>query len=177
MGLYGRYNQIKKEQKIDFTPIFDRQFSNKANAADARTSRSGFAALYALNRYRGKRMAIISCNLDLTCQLVEGRINLDEIIETLIKFYESDPTKNVLWDYRDAVLDNFSVDDIHIIVDRIEPYAESRTGGKTAVVAPNDLAFGLSRAFEMIGDRLPFEIEVFRTLSDAIKWLSKNTID
>jgi len=49
----------------------------------------------------------------------------------------------------------------------------SRQGGKTAVVAPKDLVYGLARMFQIMSDTddFPFETRVFRSYEEAEQWL------
>ena len=42
---------------------------------------------------------------------------------------------------------------------------------KTAVIAPDDLPFGLARLYEMVSDQSPETVQVFRSPSPALKWL------
>ena len=48
---------------------------------------------------------------------------------------------------------------------------------KLAIVAPRDLAFGLGRMYESyrgVSDKSTKEVSVFRSMSDASKWLGKS---
>lgn len=44
-------------------------------------------------------------------------------------------------------------------------------GAKMALVATRDLFFGFSRMYEILRDDSPLEIQVFRSLPEAEKWL------
>jgi hypothetical protein len=48
-----------------------------------------------------------------------------------------------------------------------------RTGGKTAIVAPADITFGLIRMYEFVTDvqDLAFETRTFRSATEADEWL------
>jgi hypothetical protein len=42
---------------------------------------------------------------------------------------------------------------------------------KVAVVAPEDLSYGLARMYEFLSDSLPWEYVVFRSMDAALAWL------
>ena len=44
---------------------------------------------------------------------------------------------------------------------------------RSAVVAPSDLEFGVSRIFAVIGERPGLELQVFRDLASASQWLAE----
>ncbi len=48
---------------------------------------------------------------------------------------------------------------------------------KTAIVAPVDLTFGLSRIYETLATELGNEVQVFRNWSDALHWLGAENLD
>jgi hypothetical protein len=44
-------------------------------------------------------------------------------------------------------------------------------GGRLAIVAPSDLAFGLARMYTVAAEPLPLEARAFRDRHDALAWL------
>jgi hypothetical protein len=46
------------------------------------------------------------------------------------------------------------------------------SGGKLAIVAPTDLAFGLGRMYQMLRDDGPDQIRIFREADEAWEWLA-----
>ncbi|CAB1059457.1 hypothetical protein D1BOALGB6SA_4219 [Olavius sp. associated proteobacterium Delta 1] len=55
-----------------------------------------------------------------------------------------------------------------------EKFANSTNTVRTAVVALENLPFGLARMYELYKEeRLPEEIMVFRTMLEALKWLKR----
>ena len=46
---------------------------------------------------------------------------------------------------------------------------------RMAIVTGSVVAYGLSRMFQMLADEAEYEIEVFRELDDALKWLDRET--
>lgn len=49
--------------------------------------------------------------------------------------------------------------------------AEVNPDALVAVVAPNDLEFGLSRMWQILSDETPWEIRVFRGGEEARMWI------
>ena len=47
-----------------------------------------------------------------------------------------------------------------------------RGNAKLAIVVHSDFSFGMSRMYEMLSDRLPQSIMVFRDYAKAEQWLS-----
>jgi len=43
--------------------------------------------------------------------------------------------------------------------------------GMVAIVAPEDLMFGISRMFQIVTDSSPWQVSVFRTTHEARRWL------
>lgn len=111
---------------------------------------------------------------ELTVFTALGNISGQDVIRVIWDFYERGPvTRNVLWDLSHAELESVSSEDAVQITHVPRKFVELRTGGKTAILAPNDLAYGLSRAFQTSSQpkEFPFELEVFRDKESAYTWL------
>lgn len=120
----------------------------------------------------------VSMEESLTVYTARGTISGEEVKDVIMDFYEHGPiTRNVLWDLTLAVLTGLSTEDIRSISHVPRKSLELREGGKTAIVAPDDLAFGLSRMYQSnpLPEDLPFEIQVFRESEAAHQWLAENT--
>jgi len=50
----------------------------------------------------------------------------------------------------------------------LNPYGD---GSRRAVVVTSDLLFGMARMYQILRDEPTDELEVFRTLDDALRWL------
>jgi hypothetical protein len=50
-------------------------------------------------------------------------------------------------------------------------YADTSSRPKVAVIAPNDLSFGLARMYEVFADSIPWDFVVFRSVDTALAWL------
>ncbi|MBW2366073.1 MAG: hypothetical protein JRF25_13765 [Deltaproteobacteria bacterium] len=89
-------------------------------------------------------------------------------------------TKYELYDLRKARVDieQFTTDDIHNIVDSAAASIHLRPPeGKTAMLAKEDVVFGLSRMYDILAnmeESITWETRVFYSLSDAVKWLGKD---
>ena len=84
-------------------------------------------------------------------------------------------TKNVLWDLTMAELEHLLPKDVQSIGKTPRKFTEERKGGRTAIVAPSDLAFGLARMYEFTADpaEVPVTIQVFRSVQEADQWLQE----
>lgn len=58
------------------------------------------------------------------------------------------------------------------LAERGAELAPKLEGGRLAIVAPSDLAYGLARMYEVAAEPLPLEARAFRSRSDALVWLS-----
>jgi len=106
---------------------------------------------------------------DLTVFTAEGVLLADDVLQAVQSFYDGELTLNVLWDISGADVSSIQWPDIEKIVQISVAHGDTRVGGKTAVVATEDITFGLSRVYEMIKEpeHLPFQTRVFRSLEDA----------
>jgi hypothetical protein len=122
-------------------------------------------------------MSTISKHVDpdanITVYTVEGRIHADEIVDEITRFYKGDVTLNVLWDLSNSDVKDLTADQVRTIAHIPREKADKRKGGKTAIVAPVDMTFGLSRMYGSLTESngYPFETHIFRHLTDACTWL------
>ena len=90
------------------------------------------------------------------------------------RFYEGidgPPTRWVLWDLSRADTKNVPVDEVDDIAQlRLENIIQMG-GGKTAVVAPKDLDFGMARMLQAKAIGAPRHLMVFRTMDEAWDWM------
>jgi hypothetical protein len=121
----------------------------------------------------------ISSHIDhakkLTTYTVSDKLTFDEAMAEVENFYKQ-PTKNVMWDLSNVSELNFSSEEVRKIAgfnQRLESL--SRINGKTAIVAPQDLIFGIGKMFQSISDYIdvPFIVMIFRTMEEAQSWLDK----
>ena len=75
-----------------------------------------------------------------------------------------------IWDLRLARV-KATVADIEDIVALGRDGVSRRGAGRTAIVAPSDLEFGLARMLEAAAETLPAKVHVFRSYDDGWRWL------
>ena len=110
----------------------------------------------------------------LPMYITHGTVSGEDVKNTIRDFYEKGPiTRNVLWDLSQAVLNDLSAEDVHQITNVPRKSLDLREGGKTAIVAPGDLAYGLSRMYQTSSrlEGLPFQLQIFRDADTARAWL------
>jgi hypothetical protein len=119
----------------------------------------------------GKKYEVSS---DLTIFTVIGQVTHDEIKEVINEFYEGVTSKNVLWDLNRGNFELISNEEIQDLVNIPRSQYLARKGGKTAIVAGKDLAYGMARIYEARSrtDPVPFETRIFRTIEEANQWLN-----
>jgi len=108
----------------------------------------------------------------LTCYC-QGPVFVAEFkatIALIVSSKEYSPSVNMLWDVQDADPASFDISLAGQIVSIRQHYPE-RGNAKLAIVASDDLHFGLSRMYESMSDDMPQDIHVFRTVADAEQWL------
>ena len=110
----------------------------------------------------------------LTIHICTGAITADHLMQAISDLYDGEPTPNHLWDLREADVSGMSGSEVKEIAFFAKRYAPDRKGGKTAIVSPADVAFGLSRAYEVFADMAHQQVAVraFRSLEDAERWLA-----
>jgi ABC-type transporter Mla MlaB component len=110
---------------------------------------------------------------DLTLFFVVGKLTTDELVKAIRDFYDGSITKNVIWDLSRSDLSQISAKDVHQVAALSAEYANRRPSGKTAIIGPDDLTFGLARMYELNKKSLdlPFETQSFRSIDDAYGWI------
>ena len=116
---------------------------------------------------------IVDEKQNLTIHKCSGNLTEQEILDTIHSFYDGDPTLYTLWDFTNASMSGISPRAITKMFALIQKLGPGRRGGKTAVVAPEDLEYGMARMFQIMSDvnDFPFKIKVFRYFGDASQWL------
>lgn len=117
---------------------------------------------------------------NLTVHTLTGVVTYDEIVKTLESFYRGKgQPENVLWDGRGASISNLSheqLKELAVFTKKFKKLGIPVKGGKRALVARSDVDFGLARVINSLKDALagdlPFEVRTFRTVEEAIEWLS-----
>lgn len=102
-----------------------------------------------------------------------GKITLEELLEAFKCFYDDDPTSNTLWDLQKADVSNFRAEDVQKIAQFPAQYIPDRHPGKSAVIAPENIKFGLGRMLQTYLEMSGFAVtmEIFRSEDEAHKWI------
>ena len=119
---------------------------------------------------REKRLTVFKCN--------DGVI-IEDLVGELIHFYQSSPTPFLLIDLTNAHIMGASTDNVRRYVEFVKNMGSIRSGGRTAIIVSSDLAYGLSRSFQIFSDiySLGYETEVFRSVGEAMTWLLTKTYE
>ena len=76
-----------------------------------------------------------------------------------------------LWDLSDSSKLEVTSKGIRDLVALDKEHSEALEGGRIAIVAPSDVAFGIARIYQTLSQDGPLEVEVFRERDDAERWL------
>lgn len=112
--------------------------------------------------------------LDLVVYGVDGVVGVGDFVTAGTALYELEtPPRMSLWDLTHASAAEINPARIREIQSALVGQVRGRTGGKTAVVAPNDVVFGVARQYEALArsHNLPMEMQVFRSNEEALRWL------
>ena len=109
----------------------------------------------------------------LTVFNCSGELSRTELSNAIVSFITEAPTQNELWDFTNARFPTVSKEDLRASAFLGRKYGFKKRGGKNAIVAPENLEYGLSRMFKMMAEivEVPFEVRVFRSLDEAMQWL------
>lgn len=112
---------------------------------------------------------------DLTIFTVAGKPHFLEGMSSLRHFWESRPTKNTLWDFRELILGRLTFGELDEIINYIRPQAEKRAGGKTSIVGTKDIVTGTEKLIASYcgTHKFPFQMRAFRSIRKANKWLDE----
>lgn len=117
----------------------------------------------------------VDIGAELTIVTLWGDLSSQEIIDIMNEYYEKDsPTKNLLYDARQATIEFVPTIDIERIMDHAKDLAVVRPrGSKTAMVAGKELEYGIGRMVQTFAEIRDMEVEfmVFKSLPKALEWL------
>ena len=108
---------------------------------------------------------------------VRGTVAPDDVISALDAFYGSVGTPHLVWDFSNADLAMSEAERLPLalsrIIERAKSYAHRREGGRTAIVLPDVVGFGIGRMYEIMSEVKSHSIAhgVFKSLDEAVKWL------
>lgn len=112
---------------------------------------------------------------DLTIYTVTGVLTFNDAMPLVKDFYDSNPTRHVIWDMTDTEDVKFTSKEIESIAVYGPRIKGKRELGKTAFVAYKNLFYGLSRMFQAHSsiENSPYPVMVYRNIEEAYKWLDE----
>ena len=115
---------------------------------------------------------------DLTLYTIKGEVNGDEIIEKIRQELTEKHTSLIIWDFSGVEQVDLPIEKMYQILTIGKKLSEIRKFGKTAIVVPQDLGFGLGRMYEAYSEIevFPTENRAFRTMEQACEWLGISSL-
>lgn len=112
----------------------------------------------------------------------DTRISDEELLNAYKAFYTGKdwrPGQNELVDFSDVDLEEITIKGMINLAEFAESVfkAHNIPSVKTAIYAPKDLTFGLSRMYEAISFESPENVRVFRDILEAEMWLKKENTE
>jgi len=121
---------------------------------------------------------ILDLDNNLTIFHCSGVVRTDVLMRVIKSFHDGEPTLNTLYDLTNFSVDHLGYKDLSGWCDFLmhKVNFEQRIGGRAAIVAPTDIQYGIARIVEsLLSLRAPHEIRVFRSVSDAVKWIRETS--
>ena len=105
---------------------------------------------------------------------VSGTIRTEDIFAHLINATLNLTNVPVLWDFTDADIGKITYEELVKMVKKLKPYAELRSGARTAIVASYDLPFDMVKVLNELAESYQSSIQFkgFREIDQAKEWLS-----
>jgi hypothetical protein len=109
----------------------------------------------------------------LTVYTATGPMTVDDVSNTVTTCLTDNPTLLAIWDIKEASFSDVTADDLRKVVIRARPLADSRAGGKTAIICSRGVDYGLARLFQIYAElyEAPIDIQVFDSRDAAMNWL------
>lgn len=113
---------------------------------------------------------------DLTTFTLSGELNLPDLKSILDRYREIGPTSLELYNTSSLSGKRLSSDELNMLADYLSQFTDVRSpGSKTAIVASEDLDYGLSRMISILTEgRTVYNIQAFRSVDEANEWLLKS---
>jgi hypothetical protein len=111
---------------------------------------------------------------DLTVISVKGEISSDEPLAALNEYYEGGVTGKAIWDFSEASGERGDYEQVERFMQFVKGRRPAQAPqGKTALVAPQNIDYGLARTASALSQikELPVEVRVFKSLEEAADWL------
>jgi hypothetical protein len=98
---------------------------------------------------------------------------LSTFLRTLFADPEYRAGYHFLADCRDGGEANSS-EEVRMMADGVRRHSARMTGARCAVVVRTDVQYGLTRIFAAFVGDAPFELQTFRKIDDACRWLGES---
>ena len=109
--------------------------------------------------------------------LRQGIFNLDDLIESVIRMRATNVwSYSVLVDARQASTSLLPVE-AHTLVAKIGNIGNGKERGPIAVVAADDVTFGMVRMFAGLAQPMGMRVAAFRQMIEAEQWLERMSSD
>jgi hypothetical protein len=111
--------------------------------------------------------------IDILYGTIEDNVTIDELQIILTEISSSKdfpPDVKTLWDIRKLDFSKINSDFARQLIN-VRKQNTSRGNAKVAILAEQDLAYGMSRMYESMSDGMPQTIMVFKELKKAEDWL------
>ena len=110
---------------------------------------------------------------DQTIFTFTGRITFQELVDTFTAYGKGKPTRYELLDLTGMAGQRPSSEEVQRLADYLNQHGSNRpANSKTAVVAAEDVDFGISMMISALTDGfVPYEVRVFRSSEEARAWL------
>lgn len=111
--------------------------------------------------------------LDISRLTLSGHVNLEVFLEALLALRDS-PRFNyrTLVEYETGAQLDMSEDDLRYLAGFSKSARpDDAPFGRTAIVAPRPLIFGLSRMYQIFAEDVPAASKVFTDMDEAVAWL------
>ena len=112
---------------------------------------------------------------NLITYVVTGDMTLDHVrsaVGEVVSDSRFDPSMNSFWNLKEGHV-AISMKELPQMISHLSRIDERRGKGyKVAILVRSNEDFGLSSLFEMHSYTLPFKVQVFRSTSEALEWVS-----
>lgn len=111
---------------------------------------------------------------NLSIFTIEGRACKDEMLKVITGLKSNQVTRDIIWDASNGTVEDIEANDLQRITEFLKKGHGMRPGGRTALVGPDDLNFGIGRMFQAFAnaEKLTVEYKTFRNMQDAMSWLN-----
>jgi len=121
------------------------------------------------------KIKYIDEGIGIECTIL-GDATLDKILKAAEEVYSEEyitKQKYQIIDFTECTSFQLSSDDMRAIVEVDLKVSKSNPGLIIAIIAPKDIAFGMSRVYEAYADETGFRIKVFRDKKESQLWIQK----